>query len=84
MSAAKNTDEPAPPAPRRATKAVKLGAVAASSDDTPTMAAPAVTMARSPNRRVSEPETRSNSRRVKANADARSPTAPYPTPNERA
>src|ERR1051325_4697976 len=82
--AANNSDDPAPPAPRKITASVKLGATAVRKDENATNSNAAVADSRSPHRSTIGPANRSKPRRVNAKAEMSSPAAPYPTPKERA
>ena len=74
-SAAKKTDEPAPPAARKTTSHPNVGARAAAADDALNTSAPVEAIARSPNRSTARPATRSKASRVSANEEVRTPTS---------
>ena len=80
VSAPRKSADPAPPAPRKATSHRKLGAAPAAAEEIPTIAAPAATTARSPNRSIARPTMKSASSRVAAKAPNRTPIPASPTP----
>src|SRR6266540_2453921 len=81
---AKNTAEPAPPAPRNTTSKGKVGATAARAVVAPTTAAPTTTAARSPRRPMITAVKGSTASLVTENAAMSTPTASRLTPKDRA
>src|SRR4029453_4824695 len=81
---AKNTAEPAPPAPRNATSKGKVGATAARAVVAPTTTAPTTTAARSPRRSMITPVNGSTTSLVREKAAMSTPTASRLTPKDRA
>src|SRR5437773_1154668 len=81
---AKNTAEPAPPAPRNTTSNGKVGATAAKAVVAPTTTAPTTAAPRSPKRSMITPANGSVASRVTEKAAISTPTASRLTPKDRA